>query len=454
MKLGFILTPLTKMFALLLGLQLTSTIALAAIQPYSLDSNHNSDAAQLIIDDITCRGNITTECEFVTKKYFQDIGDVLNPEEIADARLRLGTLIQFRTVDVYLEKGRQRGHVVVVFDINETSNLLYELGAGYEYVRFPTYSKEYSYGLNGKITNFNFLGSGKQLSLSFSTAKGKDKSSGIANGSFGSGTDRFIYQIEFLNINRPEIQSFDLGYYDPHFLSSKHYYLIANLQYREYKSENYSYTRNFNIPPGSDFPYYLIPELQIFDYTRKYYDNKQSLLLGKRFARHSFVSIDTQRESGSGYGENTFGLTYGWNSEDDTLFPTKGSTFSSRISRWMGRNEVNVHYKNNVALDETHVFSFGGNATYNLANNYCLSCGVTLDNSYSASVFGRYNNINAIDKRDGTYAGWHIGFYYGQGNIGDEFFNHHFSGVNAGYTYQQENFIYRFSLAFNQQEAK
>ncbi|NQZ12483.1 MAG: hypothetical protein HRT35_35465, partial [Algicola sp.] len=85
------------------------------------------DNPKWVIDGITCEGNKNTECDFITKKYYQQIGDVLDAEEIADAKLRLGTMIQFKTVNTRLAKGKERGHVVVVFEVSEANHIQYEL---------------------------------------------------------------------------------------------------------------------------------------------------------------------------------------------------------------------------------------------------------------------------------------------------------------------------------------
>lgn len=159
-----------------------------SVMPFFATAQVTSTQPILIIDDIICQGNENTECDFITKKYYQQIGQVLDADEIADARLRLGTLIQFKAVNIHLEKGSQRNHVVVVFDVNEASNIQYELGANYGYsesnnfynrcvynlenedeIHFGTCEDNAKYngaGLSAKVTNFNFLGTGKELSLS------------------------------------------------------------------------------------------------------------------------------------------------------------------------------------------------------------------------------------------------------------------------------------------------
>ncbi|MFT4925874.1 MAG: hypothetical protein ACI8WB_001969, partial [Phenylobacterium sp.] len=118
---------------------------LLAVQPATALANEQlsngvniSGSPAWIIDDIVCEGNNTTDCDFITKKYYQHVGDVLDPNEIADARLRLGTLFQFKNVSTRLKKGAERGHVVVVFAVSEASNIQYDLGLGYRYGQFES----------------------------------------------------------------------------------------------------------------------------------------------------------------------------------------------------------------------------------------------------------------------------------------------------------------------------
>ncbi|PAJ74599.1 hypothetical protein CJF42_09775 [Pseudoalteromonas sp. NBT06-2] len=80
----------TLAFKYLVGIFLLLTIPFNSTQVQASEA----EPPKLIIDDIKCTGNSTTDCDFITKKYYQKVGDVLNPDEIEDAKLRLGTLIQ------------------------------------------------------------------------------------------------------------------------------------------------------------------------------------------------------------------------------------------------------------------------------------------------------------------------------------------------------------------------
>lgn len=392
----------------------------------------------LIIDNIICQGNTSTECSFVTKKYYQQIGDVLDTDEISDAKLRLGTLIQFKSVNIHLEKGTQRGHVVVVFNINEASNIQYDLGLSYAWNEFAynnsisTTSTSSLPALNGKITDFNFLGTGKELSFLF------------------SGTRSFLTN-ELNFENNTSSESYDsnrfsvgLSYYDPHFFNSSYYYLTASVLHSENES---SYVQ------GNDYRG----------------STNVDASFGRRFGRHSYFSIDVASRFYTSYelrplledSENktemierhdqhtTYAMTYGWNSEDDVLFPTQGSVFSTSIKDLDRLDDkiFNIHasYKENFAITANQIIALGGKAQF-FHYDTCSGNNLCSGSIENASLFARYNHIQVIDKINGTYSGWHIGLTIGAGKSSPFHSTSKFASLTAGYTHQTDSMIYRFSL--------
>ena len=138
----------------------------------------------LIIDKITCQGNQQIDCSFITNKYYQRVGEKLDPNEIEEAKLRLGSLNHFTDVSVHLRKGSQRGHVIVVFEVVEADTLQFEFTTFTEsYSRnrdtcneLPTQQGRIDVASDGtdvdtteffsRLTDYNAFGSGKQLSIS------------------------------------------------------------------------------------------------------------------------------------------------------------------------------------------------------------------------------------------------------------------------------------------------
>ena len=58
------------------------------------------DRAKQIIEKIICQGNERTKCDFITEKYFQKEGDILDQETLSEAKLRLSSLRQFKKINI------------------------------------------------------------------------------------------------------------------------------------------------------------------------------------------------------------------------------------------------------------------------------------------------------------------------------------------------------------------
>src|SRR3569833_3033626 len=84
----------------------------------------------LIVDDIVCRGNLTTSCKFIRGHMFLRAGESLDENEIGNATLRLSWLSNFRSVAIHLEKGSQRGRVIVVIQVAEADPIATAFSAG------------------------------------------------------------------------------------------------------------------------------------------------------------------------------------------------------------------------------------------------------------------------------------------------------------------------------------
>jgi len=76
---------------------------------------------ELVVQDIQCRGNVSTACSFIRGHLYLAVGGQLDEGEVEDAKLRLSALPNFKTVDIHLEKGSQKGRVIVVIDVTEAS---------------------------------------------------------------------------------------------------------------------------------------------------------------------------------------------------------------------------------------------------------------------------------------------------------------------------------------------
>ena len=408
------------------------------------ESSTSSTQAVLIIDDIICQGNENTDCDFITKKYYQKIGQVLDADEIADAQLRLGTLIQFKYISIHLEKSTVRNHVVVVFDVNEASNIQYELGTNYAYSRINTSNRSclysltdnnnsYNFGLcdsynhsnhlrlTSKVTNFNFWGTGKELSISLYG----DFNKGEENRTLTSPLD-----LSLTDNQRTNRQNYGLGlsYYDPYLFDSAYYYLDVST------SISYSSIDDEKQNLATQQPAAFISN-GVFEESDELSLDPLIISVGRRFARHSYVSFTAQANFDD--SEQFYSAAYGWNSEDDILFPTTGSVFSTSINLDKDSQNLAISYRQNFSL-ANHNFLTLGTTTNTLINERDFT-------GIQGNIFVRYTSINAIDKLNGSYSGWHVGANIDSVYFKDIDYDSVSMGLSAGYTHQTENMIYRFS---------
>jgi outer membrane protein assembly factor BamA len=418
----------------------------------------NNGSTPLIIDSIICEGNKTTQCDFITKKYYQQPGDVLDADEIADAKLRLGTLIQFKTINTRLAKGRIRGHVVVIFAVNEASHIQYDQGLAYQ--RMDTNMgndfclKQYASTFcsraegqsstprfNAAITDFNVFGTGKRLSLHVS--KYVSQTTGSQSATIDR-TDPAEEDYQFTDSARwhSNSTSLFLEYYDPHFFDSTHYFFRTqlnhqgslgrgNLGYRNFLSDDY--TLNLQSPQIAG-------------------SSNVQLELGRRFGSHSYLSFDLGGSFHTSQSDVLVGVNYGWDSQDDNLFATQGSAFKSslHLGDGYGEQSFDFNYKKHHALADNQVLTFGA---FGLANKHSSRAFREVSGvNYSAGVSARFTSINPINQLEGAYSGWFTelnlsgtnGTYNSPKGVN--------FGVQAGYTYQTDTMVYRFSLGYNNLE--
>lgn len=409
----------------------------------------------LIIDNIICQGNENTDCDFISNKYYQKIGQVLDTNEIDDARLRLGTLIQFKSVNIYLEKGSQRNHVVVVFDVHEASNVQYELGALIDYSKTDRSSGNCFYNIqheagvrfgacettntsNGarlatRITNFNFLGTGKELSLLLYNNINQK------NGDNSLNISESLSQTSSWKSNN-QSHNFTVNYYDPYLFGSPYYYLSANagLNYIKNRYESKLRPNDSNAFVNSSF---LKGDDSDFSDTSL---NNFNVSLGRRFARHSYVTFNMTK--GMNDFDDSVNLSYGWNSEDDLLFPTTGSAFTINNNLDFDENNTSLSYKKHFGLANNEVLTLNGYADVYLDDDTLIAT--------NSGVSARYSSHHIIDKLNGSYSGWYIETGIGLNTLKYSDYDSFIARISAGYAHQTENMIYRLSMHLMLSESK
>lgn len=247
---------------------------------------------RLVIDELACRGNEVTSCDFILGHVYLNPGDPVDEEELGNARLRLASLPSFHSVDIYLEKGAARGHVRVIIEVTEAGPYIREWMAGTSY-RIDDISQL----LAGRITHQNLFGTGKLLDVVAVAVVPVD----------GRIHEQYSAQAQFV---------------DPHWRGSKRTFAIAGVSagVTEHETLDAQRVRIQNFGVG------FAVGRRIFDFSY--------LSLATRY--NAWIDVEQAWTAADGgierihYTDDNylFSLNYGWNSEDDPYFPTRGSRAS------------------------------------------------------------------------------------------------------------------------------
>ena len=161
------------------------------------------DDQHLIVEALRCQGNVNTSCRFILGSVYLAPGDRLNEEELRNAQLRLSWLRNFKSVDIHLEKGSERGKVVVVVEVSEANPITSEASIATERL-----AGSWTQVIAGRATDYDLFGAGKILDMQASTRR---------------------------PISGPELENVlaRLQYVDPHLFDSQRYFLAAGL-FREH----------------------------------------------------------------------------------------------------------------------------------------------------------------------------------------------------------------------------
>jgi hypothetical protein len=250
-------------------------------------------APPLIVEDIVCRGNVTTSCKFIRGHLLLRAGQPLNENEIDNATLRLSWLPNFTSVAIHLEKGSQKGRVLVVIHVVEAGPIATAFSAGLSFR-----SGSQSATVSGRVGDHNLFGAGKSLDLIL-----------VAEQPI-SGT-----------VARESLAR--LVYTDPQLFGSSHDFLYGGVYHLD---SDYRYAN------GSSFR----SDASGFDVSvGRYFGRFSYFTVGYEYLPQSSFFSATRQASGEfsthyGAPRNLLLLGYGWNSQDDPNFPTRGSRLSLR----------------------------------------------------------------------------------------------------------------------------
>jgi hypothetical protein len=313
-------------------------VLLAAFAPvYCLAQEQDQDQT-LIVQEVRCQGNTSTNCEFISGHLYLSNGDALNEREVQNARLRLSSLSNFKSVDIHLEKGATKGRAVIVIEVAEASPITKEILIGTS-SKFSRLSQK----MTARMSHQNLFGSGKILDVQAGARLPLDKADGRDLGT-------------------------RLQYVDPNLLGSNKYFMISGLSYEnthyDYKFGNYYESEQF----GADLS--LGRRLFNFSYVTAGFQYHPYSKVTNRFTYSDGTTEKTYSSK-----DRVYSLGYGWNSEDDAYFPTQGSRFHTSLAWTFGSQTwLNV--------------GVGWRQTWSTANNsiWTLKIGATPGTEYRPSL--------------------------------------------------------------------
>lgn len=279
-----------------------------------------TDENDLLIEDLRCVGNGETSCDFILSYLYLGRGDELDEIEVRNAQLRLATLRRFDSVAIYLEKGSDRGKAVLVVEVVEADALTTEwlIGASHRLGAFRSVTA-------GRLTHQNLFGAGKLADLSLTT-------------------------IQPLNGPTEEAYVARLRYADPHLFGSKRYFGIVSAVYLDGESStrygNFGATTLFRL--GATLGW----RLWDFSYLTAGYGYRARIdQRSGRWQRDGTFELKQDRN------RHAIDVLYGWNSEDDIYFPTRGSSFHTGFGWNFGsdeeRNDFHLQFRKTWAIGES-----------------------------------------------------------------------------------------------------
>lgn len=303
-------------------LALACVLSLAFFSTYCLAQDAGQNGP-LVIEEILCRGNQTTSCNFILGHLYLSAGDVVDEEEIQNAEIRLASLSNFQAVNIHLERGSVRGSALIVVDVEESNPIFTEWAVGTS-ARLSSVSQLVA----GRVSHQNVFGSGKILDL---TVAGR-------------------YPVDEPTHRGVQAQ---IRYADPHLLNSKRYFAIASVFYVDAQGED-------------DYGSYGETER-----------TRIGVTVGRRVWDFSYVTIgygyqaSLESRSGRWQRDGTFeirdhsnrhaiDMIYGWNSEDDFYFPTRGSAFHIGFGWDFGTDDE----ENELHAQFRKTWSTGGNGLW------------------------------------------------------------------------------------------
>jgi outer membrane protein assembly factor BamA len=268
-------------------------LLLALLIPIGAQAADSESSRPLQVQEIRCTGNSHVSCDFIRGHLHLNAGATLDEEEIRNAELRLSALRYFDSATIHLEKGAARGAVVVVIDVAENNPVRVDtvVGASHrlDVGRFT---------VGSRIAHQNLFGEGKFADV---TAVATVPVSGP-----GRNESYFVLT----------------RYVDPMLFDSRRWFgfVAASWNKGDFEDQygNFSHTEILDLFAVAGWRF------ADFSYLTAGVSHRPSVDVS-----YGHWLRDGRFEVGDGRDQDYwFGISYGWNSEDDLLFPTQGSTFN------------------------------------------------------------------------------------------------------------------------------
>ncbi len=322
----------------------------------------STDPSSLIVEDIRCKGNALTRCTFIRGYLHLSPGDALNEEEIQNAKLRLSSLPDFVAVQIYLDKGSAKGHAIIVIEVVESERIDNQIAAGTSSRLSSLYQT-----LEARVAERDVFGTQGTVNLDLE---------GIVP--IDGPTHHGIYT--------------RLQYAVPTLFDSNKYFLISGATYQntviDYPYDASDKTDQFDID--------LSVGRRLFDYsyvTVGYLERLVSQSISQSHGTSGLFSTNSNPNNNKGWA-----LGYGWNSEDDSYFPTHGSLLSSSF----GESWASIRFRKTWSINPESTWSL------QLGGTPGTQYRASLDENQDFSI-GYQHQIGPSDRLGGINRGrWYV----------------------------------------------
>jgi hypothetical protein len=317
-------------------------------------------ASPLTVQGVQCRGNDTTSCAFIRNHLYLRDGDLLDETEVRNAQLRLSSLPNFDSVEIRLEKGDAPGRAHLVIEVIEARPVRVESLLG-TLARVDSVSQI----LALRLSHQNVFGTGKLVDL---TLVGRHPVEGP--------TQRGASVL--------------LRYADPNLFGSNKYFAIASVLALDAYGEDElgRFADDERLRFGLSFG----RRLWDFSYLTVGY-GYQASLLARTFSirRNGSFELEDHRN------RHAVDIIYGWNSEDDFYFPTRGSAFHVGFGWDFGSgsedNELHLQFRKTWATGNGGYWTMKIGGDPSTEYRQALNDGQLISVSYARALSGASGSL-------------------------------------------------------------